>query len=169
MNNQLEILFSQVTKYGKYVRSNKLDGLLQWNKIKDILLMSKVKCNWYPQVKTIFSYMKTELKIQEHEEDTESHEVWEKHHFYLQHGRIPSLNFNDGTLVRIIQIAYNVGQLEALWDDEFYTQEMKNYYRLNHLNNINSYMDKDNLTILNDSLTNEIIDKLDGLLNDCIV
>lgn len=39
--------------------------------------------------------------------------MWEKHHFYLQHARIPVLNFEEPKLYRLMQIAYNAGQLKV--------------------------------------------------------
>ncbi|QKF94790.1 hypothetical protein QKU48_gp1332 [Fadolivirus algeromassiliense] len=172
MTEKLDNLFIQAKKYGKHTRTNKLDGLAQWNRLKGILIESKVVGKWNPQVKTFFVDMRSELKIQECEneiqidDEKEKHDVWEKHHFYLQHARIPTLNFNDGKLVRLIQIAYNAGQLEALWDDLFYTPEMKRYYDENHLGDMETYMDITNLKLLNNSITDEIIAKLEQVFKD---
>ena len=166
MTDKLNKLFKQTKSYGNHTRSNKLDGLKQWNKLKSILLESSVKGDWTPEVKTFFVEMRSTLKLQECadeipiEDATERKQVWEKHHFYLQHARIPTLNFNDGKLVRLIQIAYNAGQLEALYDDPFYNKDLKTYYESNNLDKIETYMDKENLIKLNDSITDEMIEKL---------
>ncbi len=166
MFEKLKKIFTQVKEYGKYTRINKLDGLLQWNKLKGILLMSDVKGEWNPKVKTFFIDMRSDLKIQECESETEDHNIWEKHHFYLQHARIPTLNFNDAKLVRLIQIAYNAGQLEALWNDNFYTQKMRDYYDQNNLKNIETYMSEDSLIKLNNSITNEMVENLEDVISE---
>ncbi len=166
MYQQLNKLFNQVKEYGKYTRINKLDGLLQWNILKGILLTSDVKGEWNSEVKTFFIDMRSDLKIQECESETENHDIWEKHHFYLQHARIPTLNFNDAKLVRLIQIAYNAGQLEALWHDNFYTQKMRDYYDNNNLGNIETYMSEENLIKINNSITDEMIEKLENIFSE---
>ena len=139
MENRVEKLFSLVKEYGYYTRKNDLDGLAQWNRLKNILLKSKIEGEWDQKVKQYFVEMRSDLKIQECENeipiknDLERKKMWEKHHFYLQHARIPTLNFKEPKLVRLLQIAYNAGQLQALWNDPFYTQLYKTYYENNKL------------------------------------
>src|SRR5271169_1933539 len=66
-------------------------------------------------------------------------DVWEKHHFMLQHANIPSsceCNF-----VRLMQIAYNCGQLAIVLEDKVFTEEMRHYYRDMELDKMTTYMD----------------------------
>lgn len=116
--------------------------------------------------------MKSTLKIQECEneikadDDKKRHDLWEKYHFYLQHSKIPTLNFTEGTLTRLMQIAYNAGQLEAEWNDKIYTNELKKYYTENNLKNMGTYMNKANLKKLENSLTDEIIENLEKIFGE---
>ena len=152
-------LFSKTIKYGRNTRLQKVDGLERWNKIKPILLKSTTQVVWKQDFKNHYDYMIEHLKLTEDEMD---HEIWEKNHFFIQHARIPKNN--RATLSRLIQIAFNIGQLEALWDDEFYTQEMKEYYQEQKLNNINTYIDIDHLNILDNSITKKILEELNKIL-----
>ncbi len=173
MTEKLENLFNQTKEYGKYTRINDLDGLEQWNVLKKILLKSDVKGEWNPKVKTFFVDMRSELKIQECENEipgkneNDKHMLWEKNHFYLQHARIPTLNFSDAKLVRLIQIAYNAGQLETLHNDPFYTVKMKEYYNQNNLGNMETYMTNHDLVKLNDSITDEMTANFKKIFEGC--
>jgi mannose-6-phosphate isomerase-like protein (cupin superfamily) len=70
------------------------------------------------------------------------HDLWSKYHFYLQLARIPVKNELD--LGRLLQIAYNLGQLSVhLNDDPIFTSKSKEYFEINQLNNINSYINLD--------------------------
>ena len=177
MTEKLENLFDQIKEYGKYIRNNKPDqGGTAWGELKKIL-ESNVRGEWNPKVKEFFVYMRSDLKIQECEneipikDEVERHKMWEKHHFYLQHARIPTLNFNEASLTRLLQIAYNVGQLEAVWDDkfEFYTYELKGYYNQNSLYKMETYMDNKSLIKLNDAITDDMIEKLYKILNQQVM
>ena len=134
MTEQIKKLFDDIKKYGHYTREKKLDGFKQWIKLKSILSEIKTEGKWNPKVRDFFVEMRADLKLQECENelkgsDTEKHETWEKHHFYLQHARIPTLNYSTPTLIRLMQIAYNAGQLKAAYNDEIYTSELKQYYK----------------------------------------
>jgi len=166
MSEKLHKLFSEVKQYGKYTRSNKLDGLTQWNKLKGIFQESRNKVKWNPDVKRIFVEMRSDLKLQECMDEVKDKDIWEKHHFYLQHARVPTLNYNDASLNRLMQIAYNAGQFEAMRDDEFYDDEKKRYYANNKLGNIETYMDKDSLETLNVEISDDMREKLDVVLKD---
>jgi hypothetical protein len=71
--------------------------------------------------------------------DGQKPDKWEHKHFFLQLIRIPLKYQLD--LRRLCQIAYNLGQLEAVYNDEIYTKDVKTYYEKNKLEDINSYID----------------------------
>lgn len=168
----LQNLYDKMVEYGKYTRSNKISGLAQWNKVKPFLSKCGEVCEWKDDVKSYFVDMRSTLKIQECEneikadDDKKRHDLWEKYHFYLQHSKIPTLNFTEGTLTRLMQIAYNAGQLEAEWNDKIYTNELKKYYTENNLKNMDTYMNKANLKKLENSLTDEIIENLEKIFGE---
>lgn len=189
---ELVNLFNNLILYGKYVRTNQLDGLEYWNKIKEIVTHSRydsinniLGSKWvitriindeqpYKQVdnlKEIYSFVHDNLRMYGEEGDEVKynidHDLWSKYHFYLQLARIPVKNNLD--LGRLLQIAYNLGQLSVhLNDDYIFTSKSKEYFETNQLNNINSYINLDG-KILNklekDTLNNieiyvkQIIDK----------
>ena len=78
---------------------------------------------------------------------------------------IPTLNYNTPNLVRLMQIAYNAGQLKAAYNDEIYTPELKQYYKENNLDNIETYMDLESLQLLNDEITKEMMASVKALHN----
>ena len=67
-----------------------------------------------------------DMKIPEKKDvPQEHHEQWEVEHFFLQHFRIPHLN--KASLVKLMQIAYNAGQLEAERNSKHYPHDAKKY------------------------------------------
>ena len=146
----MEELFSLVKNYGYIVRSNELHGLDSWNEIKSIL--SKIRCdelvwsmtlvnleNKQLDINGAYNYIYNTLQMKgEDDESEKSNPNWEKYHFFLQLVRIPKNN-RDCNLVRLCQIAYNLGQLSAVYDDEVYTPNVKHFYTINNLNEMNTY------------------------------
>ena len=146
----MEDLFSLVKNYGYIVRSNELHGLDSWNEIKSIL--SKIRCDKFVWNMTLvnlenkpldingaYNYIYNTLRMKgEDDESEKSNPNWEKYHFFLQLARIPKNN-RDCNLVRLCQIAYNLGQLSAVYDDEVYTPNVKHFYTINNLNEMSTY------------------------------
>ena len=171
----LQQVFDEVKKYGYNTRVYNPDkGLENWNTIKIILAESTELGKWNSQVKDMYNFMKEDLGIFEQECDIPSplfdlssekrHSIWEHHHFYLQHVRIPTLNFESPQLVRLIQIAYNAGQLDASWhNSEIYTDKIKAYYVAENLNNMETYMDKENLANIESSLPKNLLERIQYL------
>ena len=159
-------LFNDLIKYGSLVRSKNLDGFSYWNKIKDILkthehdsinkiLTKNWKINRIINIKDnsttdnltdIYTYVYDKLEMHGEEDDESNkkldHDVWSKYHFYLQLARIPKNNKLE--LCRLLQVAYNLGQLSVHLDsDPIFTCETRAYFNLNNLGNINSYINLD--------------------------
>jgi mannose-6-phosphate isomerase-like protein (cupin superfamily) len=156
-------LFENIKIYGRYVNKNKLNGIEYWNKIKFFIQRPEQKIGleelekifekkWDISVKTIdsplpiidlqkiYEYVHKDLSVHGEEGDEEiyslKHNIWEKNHFFLQTIRIPYKN-NEFNLLRLLQIAYNLGQLSINF--ESYDEYQKYYYTTNNLDNINSY------------------------------
>lgn len=167
-------LWKLVVNYGYSIRiyNAKPDGLVKWNIIKTLLSEIPIKGKWSTSSLELYNQIKG-LGVQDVEpKEMSSHELWEKHHFYIQHGRIPHLNQNDPSLTRLIQIAFNVGQLKYFMDyknDPFYTNEMRQFYKSNKLNNIETYMDTETLQSLNNNISTEFVEKVkDSIANNLI-
>jgi hypothetical protein len=153
----LQELFITVKNYGLKVRSNGAKGDIAWEKIKPFLPENTQVCSnlkWKNDritikdismacPKEIYEYVHDVLEMRGGDEDINSEgnkpDKWEHKHFFLQLIRIPLKYPLD--LRRICQIAYNLGQLEAVYKDEIYTKDVKTYYEKNKLEDINSYID----------------------------
>lgn len=163
-------LFENIKVYGRYVRTNGLDGLEYWNKIKRFvqrpeqeeglgeinkLLSSngweinvKIGSSTNSNINQIYNYVhgdkENELKIFGEEGDEESksldHNIWEQYHFFLQLIRIPKNN-PEINLLRLLQIAYNLGQLSvSLEEGSVFDSKSIEYFKSNNLDKLESYI-----------------------------
>lgn len=168
---KLTDLWNCVKKYGYNVRINKLDSLASWNAIKKELINSNAIGKWDKKIVGVYAHMKIKLGIKEEQceineaDEKLQKEIWEKHHFYLQHSRIPILNINEPKLYRLMQVAYNAGQLKALFDDEFYTENMKTFYKENKLSEISTYMNIKYLQQMEESIDDTNIINIKNIEN----
>jgi hypothetical protein len=161
----LSILFENVKSFGYQVRKNKYDGLEYWNKIKKYLLNEEnidlvkrinntIGLDWNLNIKIdnfntnnlniIYDYVRDELKMYGEENDIEIYslnkEILERNHFYLQLVRIPKNNKLD--LIRLLQIAYNLGQFSCVkTEEEYYNSEVINFFEQNNLDELKTYID----------------------------
>lgn len=148
----LQNMWDAIIDFGYKVRKSGEDGLESWNKIKKCLITVSTSGQWNPEIKNVYTYMKNDLGIKEELSECDNKVTWEKNHFYLQHARILTLNFDEPKVYRLMQIAYNVGQLRAIFDDDFYTVEMKKYYNENELDDMTTYMSLESLESINNSI-----------------
>jgi hypothetical protein len=164
-------LWNDVKNYGFHVRTNDLDGLASWNTIKKEFIVNKVIGGWDIKIVGVYAHMKTKLGIKEEpceideKDPSMQKKIWEKHHFYLQHARIPVLNINEPRLYRLMQVAYNAGQLKALFDDKFYTEDMVEYYDKNNLGKLGTYMSEKYLVEFENSINNEFMENVGKVLS----
>lgn len=162
----LQTLFENIKVYGRYVRLNKFDGLEYWNRIKNFIqrpeqkigldmlneilgkewdIEVKINSNLVSDINEIYEYVHgnddAQLKILGEEEDAKSldSKVWEQNHFFLQLIRIPKNN--DLSLLRLLQIAYNLGQLSTCLKKKWaFDDAAIEYFESNNLNNMESYI-----------------------------
>jgi len=170
----MEELFKLVKEYGFKVRYNNLDGLESWKRIKSILQVKENKsCHWNitkKKLQHMYSHVYNDLNIKGEEsdpgfqEEDPNHDNWEKNHFYLQLVRIP--NSNECGLVRVCQIAYNLGQLKAERDDPIYTTEVKKYFKTNRLGALSTYIDIECFDKLYAEELKEILSSLKEILKE---
>ena len=136
MNNLLNELWNIIINYGYETRVKAKDGLERWNVIKK--LFPEFALTWKDSSKKIYQDL---LDLGVIEEETRlSHEEWERHHYLLQHGRIIKYN-PEGSLVRLMQIAYNVGQFKAEQEKKNYPVKQLTYYKKNNLDNLTTYIE----------------------------
>jgi len=150
-------LFSVVIEYGKYVRTNALDGLLYWNKIKDFVnaqnpsgIDNKIGPGWNLNLlidgiqinnkEVIYNYVHDTLNMRGEEDDSkEDKNYWDQCHFFLQLIRIPKNN--SLTLLKLLQVAYNLGQLSITLrtNPTLFNSKVLTYFDSNRLENIETY------------------------------
>lgn len=143
-------LFKNVIKYGYFVRKNKLDGLKYWNKLKIFVnenFDKTIEGDWnitivtndgntLDEIDNIYDYFHDDLGMKG-EEDDEKNENWEKYHFFLQLIRIPKKNKID--LIRLLQIAYNIGQFYSERKEGNYNEECLQVFDENNMQKHLSY------------------------------
>jgi len=145
----MEELFNLIKNYGYIIRKNNLNGLINWNEMKDLL--ATIRCDrlsWKinlvkPNGESIdglensYRYVHKDLGMKGEETDLRD-DNWEKFHFFLQLVRIPYKN-PTCNLVRLAQVAYNLGQLDAVYFDDVYTASVRTFYNMNNLDKMSSY------------------------------
>jgi hypothetical protein len=177
----MEKLFNTVINYGYYVRLNNLNGLDAWNTIKALINtnqdlntnISSIIGHWnitlningqnISGIHLIYNHLKNEMNLHGDDGDKEEHklsdEEWQRNHFYLQLARIPKNN--SCNLVRLLQVAYNIGQLVCEMKQKKFTSEYISFFLMNRLYNINTFV---NFNISN--LTPDMLDYIHHLKNE---
>ncbi len=152
----LNVLWRNVRGYGNMVRSEELDGLEYWEILKKVLEPYSMKIQWSATCLTFYNALITIGVIEEHDEKTMRQSEWERHHFLLQHGRIPFKNASNANLIKLLQIAYNDGQFKAEFDRGEYSEEHVVYYQDHWLGDLTTYIDDNCIKQI--SIPDELID-----------
>jgi len=177
----MEKLFNTVINYGYYVRFNNLNGLDAWNTIKALINtnqelntnISSIIGHWnitlningenISDIPLIYNHLKNEMNLHGDDKDQEeyklSDEQWQRNHFYLQLARIPKNN--SCNLLRLLQVAYNIGQLVCEMKRKNFTSDYISFFLMNRLYSINTFV---NFNISN--LTPEMLDYMHHLKNE---
>jgi mannose-6-phosphate isomerase-like protein (cupin superfamily) len=164
----LGLLFENIKVYGRYVRTNGLDGLEYWNRVKLFLSrpeqkeglneLNKIIGNkWTIEVKLnstsqssnieeIYQFVhgdgEDKLQIYGEEGDDKSksleQNIWEQNHFFLQLIRIPKTN--ELNLIKLLQVAYNLGQLSVCLEKGNFSSKAIDYFKSNNLDKLESYI-----------------------------
>lgn len=164
----LGLLFENIKVYGRYVRTNNLDELEYWNRIKLFLLRPEQKIGlaelneiigtkWTIEVKInsdkkssnleeIYNFVhgakEGELKIYGEEEDKKTksleHKLWEQNHFFLQLVQIPKNN--ELNLIGLLEVAYNLGQLSVCLEKGNFSSQAIDYFKSNNLDKLETYV-----------------------------
>ncbi len=174
MNN----LFRAVKKLSFYIYNNKLDRVAYWEKIKEII-PDKPVCNmsWKIDIvsndgkkiccaSAVYEYIINTFKIKPiNDEIIENYLSDEKFNEECGFFLLELINVqqkNSCTLLRICQIAYNLGQYQALYNNYslkgFFTAEINKYYTTNKLNYFYTYVylddcSEDDTKLISDKIT----------------
>ena len=112
-NAEIGKLWDRVIMYGLEVRSGGCDGLDSWNALKSVLLRYSTPIEWSDECMQFYEHLLATGLIENYDEDKIDRLTWERHHFLLQHGRIPHRNPKDPTSVQLLQIGFNCGQMSS--------------------------------------------------------
>jgi hypothetical protein len=153
--------------YGFNVRCNKMDGLKMWNNIKPLFSGIGKSFVWRSKILNLYDVVIKEFGITDeelHSDATPEEKLkWKLQHFFFQHVRIPNHNLSEANLQRLMQVAYNSGQLYCemvINKSTFYTEEMKKFYISNKLDNIKTYLSCENLNAMSKFVSDNMIDKI---------
>lgn len=154
-DDSLGELFDNFIKIGYEVRLNKKNGLLEWQKYKNDTQMIKIKD--YDNGITLnekFIFLANSLLYTVNKNDNNHTNVIlklektilsnciETHHFLIQHFRIPIMCQYRLPVNKILQIAYNIGQLKAVFENEnIFSENVKCFYQKHQLDKFVTYVD----------------------------
>lgn len=161
--SDIKYLYELIRMYGFRVKTTGMDGLTAWNAVKALLLAAfgTTKISWTPSQTKILDEIKALGVTDQEEKDSGlQHAEWERHHFLVQHGRIVNLNYPDPGIIRLFQIAYNTGQLYAVFNHPFYTKAHRDMFFGMQLDQIDTYVDRGQLESIPKINTTPIIDHL---------
>jgi hypothetical protein len=174
--DNFELVWNKTIDYGSYIRKNMLNELENWNILQKLFEKLTNIIEWNDDVIDRYDFMINELGLVEYEEELnienkeDRKHVWELQFLYLQHGRIPKNNQISSHILKLFQIAYNVGMLRVEMENPanngIYSDELKDYYYQNKLYTYESYIDKNQIREINyDLLENDTVfsDIIDGL------
>jgi hypothetical protein len=145
-------LFNEFITIGFKVRSSKLDGLQEWRDKSGSLNDTEKIGEWKTTRKNIesgdeihtlednYNYVHDVLNMKGDDDDDKTNkELWDQCHFFLQLIRIPKKS--SCTNKKIAQIGYNVGQFMAVFISGNYSKDAINYFNINKLGRLESYVD----------------------------
>ena len=145
-------LFNDFITFGFKVRSSKLDGLQEWRDKSASLNETEKIGEWKITRKNIesgdeintlednYNYVHDVLNMKGDDDDDKTNkELWDQCHFFLQLIRIPKKS--SCTTKKIAQIGYNIGQFMAVFISGNYSKDAINYFNINKLGRLESYVD----------------------------
>jgi hypothetical protein len=134
-------LWEELINFGYNVRKNNKDVKLAWTEVKKIL--PEVQFEWTKKSEKFYNDL-VDLGLTKADTPEAAgmiQSIWERQRFLLEHGRIILIN-PKGSLLRLLQIAYNAGLFKFELEKQLYLPEQMRYYIVNELNKITTYVEK---------------------------
>ena len=159
--SDMESLWDNFVQYGYLVRKTNTDGLKAWLVVKKHF--PKIDFEWSNDCVEFYDTLRAANVMGD--DDDEKNELWEPHHFLIQHGRIVKKN-PEPNLQRLLQIAYNQGQFNAELekDPNHYSEEMLKIYTDLKMSELSTYVDTKQQKMINKkldkSMFNELFEKI---------
>lgn len=170
----IEIWWEYVFKLGQHVQNienqpedNEIDGRAIWGGVECQVISTNIEG---------LRYNESLLPIYEHmDKICESHKMTEGdrefnpkyHHFYMQLKNLVVKKSNwEIKLNRLLQLAYNAGQLSKLIELGKIPEDIKKCFEDHNLHLLDTYVSKENQTIINERYLNKThLDKVRGLIH----
>lgn len=146
----IKSLWNHMKEIGFVVNSNNCNGLKMWQPLKKFY----TNCQ-YDECKEIkidkeIKQLTSLIKYSSNDSDDESATIKignttlkntkQADHFVIQHFRIAKLHNYKLPLVKLLQIAYNAGQVESEIAKQTYSDEVVEFYKSNNLGYINTFV-----------------------------
>uniref|UniRef100_A0A6C0EFP6 Uncharacterized protein n=1 Tax=viral metagenome TaxID=1070528 RepID=A0A6C0EFP6_9ZZZZ len=141
----LKLFWKFTINYGTYVRKNKLNGLESWQLLKK--MFGTVNKSYDLNLENLEELRKKVDYKEIGKEDenakltvdgTEMSNDIEHDHFFVQLFRLPKVNNKDGKLqfLKLMQIAYNIGQFKA----ENYDKSVAHFFKKHKMRKLRTYV-----------------------------
>lgn len=151
---EFEKIFNEVINFGHKTRFSGGDGLKTWISIKEKYGSYKIiNSNGLVQLRQEFIELMNfvDYHVEENDKDHENvtlnineYEFKNKntpHHFLVQHFRIPVMGGYKLPVIKIFQIAYNIGQLKAVFEKEnVYDKKFIEFYYKNRFDKFSTFV-----------------------------
>jgi hypothetical protein len=146
-------LWNHVVEAGYNVRKSKCNGQNMWQPFKNLYSKYQVKDQAKIIVNNSIDDLIKQINYVKNEDDSDHLNVnitvknllfenkIEIHHFIIQHFRIPLMEKNELSLVKLLQIAYNVGQAQSELENKTYDEHIIEFYNENKLNKLETFID----------------------------
>jgi len=143
----IQDLWYKIMNEGYEIRKLKCDGYVNWQPIKKRYSLIQTEYDVHKSFKKLMENIifkigekqdLDDLKIivDEFELDNEI----EKDHFFVQLFRIPKLENYKLKVVKVLQIAYNIGQFKAELEKKSYDNKIINFFVKNNLDKFETYI-----------------------------
>ena len=144
-------LWNNMVATGYKIRKNNLNGLDEWQSYKTkfatLTFSGKQKLRLDKNYKSFCEGLEYSAGNPDHTDaiiniglSTLLDNTIEAHHFIVQHFRIPMLEDFNLSVVKLAQLAYNVGQAKAMFDYGAYSGSVCIFYRDNNLSEISTFI-----------------------------
>lgn len=170
MNTTIYDLWKSTLSYGENSKEKNLDGLDSWHRLRNVLAKYPILGKWKLESFQLYDQI-IDLGLVDENPKKMNKDVWEKNHIYIQHGKIPLKNKMKPTLLKLLQIAFNAGQLRQQMinrNDQFYSQTMRDFYLTNALDQADTYMEKCVLNLMTKEINKDLYDEIMELNNNLL-
>jgi hypothetical protein len=148
-------LWRKIKKLGYKTRKNRINGLAAWQQPK--IQYSRYRFTNYPNGLPLGeSFVNFAQKLQYQYSDIDHqdasirvnnfiiHNMYDTEHFIIQLFRIPKMCKYELPVTKFLQLAYNIGQIEAVmeFEKEMYHENVTHFYNSNKLNQLETYFDR---------------------------